>query len=388
MAECERGHTLTCGSADPRLYYDLSTPPKKNTVNTKTIEIEAESLPEARRQAQSQLGDENAIVREEILSDGTAQTLQGSADSVSEAFTSLELKIPAGASIDTKTVVREPEVKSFDILAEDDQSAKTLAPKADAASRIESVSLKAHGRNGFLGIGRTPNTYEVKQFHRAVAKIVFRPKVRIRCHIASHAERFKDSLSRLDDAQRASIIRDGKSKEKIALLEVLTERRGKLEIKTLLAAVDALGSGKPELQESAIKLLIANSCAPSMAWKIGYELRERALYRDELVMPLTQFITDFRQTPRLELDAARCALDYIRAYPLDAKTRDQFDERFRYFTRDEEKISQTNLDTRVKDKTVCTQCGQKMKMTRQGAYMQLRCDACDITRFEQPKDVC
>jgi hypothetical protein len=207
------------------------------------------------------------------------------------------------------------------------------------------------------------------------------------CHTAKHTERFKDSLDRLDDSERATIVRDGKLKEKIALLDALAERRSKLGTKTLLATIDALGSGKPEIQEPAIKLLISNSCAPSMAWKIGYELRERALYRDELVMPLTQIVAEFRQTPPLPLEAARCALDYIRAHPLDSETRAKFEERFRYFTRDEEKTSQSTLDARAKDKTVCNQCGQKMKMTPQGPFVQLRCDACDITRFERREDV-
>ncbi len=123
-----------------------------------TIEIEADSLEEAR----SKLPAGCRLTGEEILSDGRAQAVQGTAETVEAALQQARSRLPAEAEILGHRETQPPGQKSLQIPAFDEAEARAVAQaRLGAGAAISGIRLVNLGRKGFLGIGRQPNTYEV-----------------------------------------------------------------------------------------------------------------------------------------------------------------------------------------------------------------------------------
>lgn len=353
---------------------------------SKQIEIEAESLEEARKQVESQLSDDEAVLEERIVAGGMPETLEAVADTVSDAYKKAEQQMRSGARIEKKEVCTEPKLSSFELPGEDEQSARKLVSLRHG-QRVDSFTLKTPGQSGFLGFGKKRGVFQADIFQQAVVRVTFRSKVKVRYMLGTLHDKFEKNYDRLGNLERERILRQGKEAERVALLRALTNREGSDENNTLLAAIDLLALGSSKVRQEAMKFLLAKDSMPATAWKLAYELRDRALYNDELVMPQTRSISAFEKTPALGSEKARSAVDFVRSYPLEEKHKKTFEERFAYFSRNERTISEAEVDARHGDKTLCLQCGKKMKITPQGPYVQLRCDTCDISRIEKREDI-
>jgi len=142
-----------------------------------TIEIEADSLEEARSKAPAGC----RLIAEEILSDGRPQSVEGMAETTEVAFQQARAKLPAEVEVLGQREVVSPGQKSLQIAAFDEAEARSLAQRRlDAGGEILGIRLGNLGRKGFLGIGSQPNTYEVTVTQPARVEITFKAKARIR----------------------------------------------------------------------------------------------------------------------------------------------------------------------------------------------------------------
>lgn len=181
-----------------------------------------------------------------------------------------------------------------------------------------------------------------------------------------HEEDQRRKQPEIERSKDLEPLRNGTKEEKLAILNKLGESSYFPTTQLRLATIDLLGTDSEEVREKALKLLLVTSSMSNIAWKIAYELRERSLYSDELVMPLRETIEEFRQTPALGVSKSQAALKYVRSHLLEFASRKEFEKQFRHFSRDEATVSLAQLLEREKDKTLCIQCGKKMAIVPMG----------------------
>jgi hypothetical protein len=150
----------------------------------KTIEIEAETLEEARAQVKSQIPEGLCLLSEQVISDGKPKTVKATGDTTETAFAKALVDIPNNASIIEKKVLTVPELKVVTVEAFNEQvagaSARFEARQlfGDAAS-VVSLRLSIMGNKGILGIGKKPNQYEVEILLSATVEVVYQTKAKI-----------------------------------------------------------------------------------------------------------------------------------------------------------------------------------------------------------------
>lgn len=135
-----------------------------------------------------------------------------------------------------------------------------------------------------------------------------------------------------------------------------------------------------------------------MAWKIAYESRSRGLFTWEIAK-YANLMASFAATPPIGTEKAQRALEFVRQSLTEKSQRTEFEERFgnfTNFTRDGKCVPPEEVARRFANKGLCRQCGAVMsrrpELVHQHGYVAdppvaLRCDACDITRFENRSEL-
>jgi len=161
-------------------------------MDERIIEIEAESLDEARIKARDQIPEGLRILSEEIVSDGEPITLKISGDTTEAAFTKAQSAISDNADILDKKELSAPRhaVVRITVEAFDQQSAisdaEWQAKEQGQAGTVQSVKLTVPGRKGFLGIGAKPNQYAIELLvpQPAVVEVIYKAKAKIAVRLA------------------------------------------------------------------------------------------------------------------------------------------------------------------------------------------------------------
>jgi hypothetical protein len=152
----------------------------------KELDVEADSLEEARKRARSTLTGDEVLLSQEVISDAGTVTVTGVGATIEAAFEDAERKVPHNALLLARRELVSPLERTFEITASDEPTAKSLAEKCTGArAKLESVVLKTPGRKGFLGIGRRPNIYTARVLRRAEVEISFRPKAKLHVRIGT-----------------------------------------------------------------------------------------------------------------------------------------------------------------------------------------------------------
>jgi len=176
------------------------------------IEVEADSLQEARIKAKSQVPEGLQITSEEILSDGKTSSKAGIADTIEAAFTDAESKLPSDVEIVDRKQHNAPNRKVVTVEAFEGQTARAQVEQSFKfmGPRIESMKLKETGRKGFLGRGKKPNTYEIQVFEPAWVTVVYNKKARIRVNLAESPEHWARRLKEKKDYRALAEINNSK----------------------------------------------------------------------------------------------------------------------------------------------------------------------------------
>jgi hypothetical protein len=145
-----------------------------------TYEITADSLQAARDQARSRIPQGFYLLSERVLSDGRPVALKEIAENSESAFAAARARVPAGAHIVAEKEIHAPELVTLRLSAESEDSARRQAEsKKDKTSVIQTVSLATPGKRGFLGIGRTPNQYEIHILKKADVEVTYKTDAKI-----------------------------------------------------------------------------------------------------------------------------------------------------------------------------------------------------------------
>jgi len=146
----------------------------------KVIEIEADSLEEARRRLQAEIPDGYDLVSEDVISHGKSGTVGKSASTVEEAYAQAEASLPAGARVQDKKVLAAPAASSMSVDAFDRQEACSIVDgKLVAPMVMKDIRVVAAGSSGFLGIGKKPTQYEAVIFQPATVELTYSIPARV-----------------------------------------------------------------------------------------------------------------------------------------------------------------------------------------------------------------
>ena len=154
----------------------------KQTV--KAIEVEADSLEEAKRLVRAQVPEGLQLLSEKVVSDGKPKTVTATADTVEAALEKARGKVPGDAAVLETKVVAEPgeEVVGAEAFSEEEAKA-AMKKELKTGAQLRSVRLVVPGKKGFFGIGKTPNQYEGEVCQQAVVKLTHTTRAKIAAQI-------------------------------------------------------------------------------------------------------------------------------------------------------------------------------------------------------------
>jgi hypothetical protein len=168
------------------------------------IEIEAESLEDAREQLKSRIPEGLSVLSEKIISDGNPKTVTAAATSTEAAFAKAESQIPSNANVIAKQEVSAFGQKVVTVEAFDEQTAKSLVrTQVGNDAVINDPKIAIPGKQGLMGIGKKPHQYQVEVFEQAVVEITYKTKAKISAEIGKQqktvATVMRDFLIRKED---------------------------------------------------------------------------------------------------------------------------------------------------------------------------------------------
>jgi len=149
-----------------------------------SIRIQANSIEEARRQLRKRVPDGQFAVCDEVIPEGRPRALHGVGDTEDSAFGNAEREMPSNANVIQRQVVTQPGAEKVTVEAFDEDAAKKQAETqiTDTAS-IKGINLATRGRRGFLGLGKTPNRYEIDVWQPAAVEITVSTPAVIRARL-------------------------------------------------------------------------------------------------------------------------------------------------------------------------------------------------------------
>lgn len=164
-----------------------------------SIEIEADSLFDARRQVKSKVPEGFEIISEKILSDGKIESIRAVADTVETAYEETLSRLPLEVEVVEKKELTAPCRKNVVVEAFDEKSAKAqIGKEISKTARVENLNLLKQGKKGFFGMRKKPNRYEFQVFEQAVVEIKYKKKARIRVMLHESPEFWIQKLEKKD----------------------------------------------------------------------------------------------------------------------------------------------------------------------------------------------
>jgi hypothetical protein len=146
-----------------------------------SIEVEADSLLEARKKIQPRIPEGFAILSERIISDGKIESIINKADTIETAYKEALNKLPPDTEVVEKRELVTPYRKNVVVEAFDEQSASTkFRNEISKTAIVADVKLTKQGKKGIFGRGKKPNRYEFQVFEQAVVEIKYKKKAKIR----------------------------------------------------------------------------------------------------------------------------------------------------------------------------------------------------------------
>lgn len=202
------------------------------------IDVEAESIEEAREKAKSLTPSGGKWISEQVTSDGKPQTVQCIADTVEDAFVSAQNEIPKSANIVEKKVITTPKTESIIIEGVDESSARwQIRSKYGNAASIKDVELLKKGSKGIFGVGAKLDQYELTIIFLASVEITYKSKARLTIEVGDFNI---EDLEASGDIRSLSIVLNYDNKyDSIAAAAALARIGGNDAVEALTQALES-----------------------------------------------------------------------------------------------------------------------------------------------------
>jgi len=167
--------------------------------STQSIEVEADSLIEARKQIQSRIPENFEILSEKILSDGKIESTRAVADTTEAAYHEALSKLPPEVEVLERKELVAAHQKNMIIEAFEEENARTqIGKKIGKNARVVNVKLLKSGKKGFFGMGKKPNSYEFQVLEQAAVEIKHKRKAKIRVVLQESPDFWIQKLEKKD----------------------------------------------------------------------------------------------------------------------------------------------------------------------------------------------
>jgi tetratricopeptide (TPR) repeat protein len=152
--------------------------------NTQTLEVEADTVADARTQSLSQIPPGFQVLAEHILVDGNPKMLSAAGETIEQAFANAQHELSPTVEVIARKELSAPERRRITVEAFDENSALATAESQLREQfgpnwSIQGLKLNTGGTKGFLGMGKKPNRYDVELFHQATVEVTYKPKAKI-----------------------------------------------------------------------------------------------------------------------------------------------------------------------------------------------------------------
>jgi hypothetical protein len=155
----------------------------------RTYRFSGETLAEARKNLREFILEGKYLEKETVLSDGKPITLRQTGRTTEEALALALKNVPSDAVVIDRSEIRPPRVRTMVVTAWDRAAARHAAEAApDESSTLIALQLRAPGRRGILGIGRTPDTYEAMFRLEAIVSLVYKSPALVSLDIEERQE--------------------------------------------------------------------------------------------------------------------------------------------------------------------------------------------------------
>lgn len=277
-----------------------------------TIEVEAESIEEAREKAKLLIPEGYVWSSERIASYGSTWTKQYIADTIEDAHAKAENEIPKNAIIIEQKIIASPKTETISFEAINESSANwRIHDRFGDSIIIKSLNLSKKGRAGVFGIASKPNQYEATVLFPATIEISYKTNVRLIVEAKDVAARVQDFVEELRFVSSSSV----------ASLEV--------EIVSLRSTIDQLQRQYPVsgivigFRISEMEILQAE-IAKLEAEMVDYERQQAAeKAAHKIGWEFTGFVTKSRLTGLRELYSCKKRLAQLEKKHADAQEKEK-----------------------------------------------------------------
>lgn len=120
------------------------------------------------------------IILEEVVSAGRDEVQSAFGATLEEAALEAKRRVPAGAEVLGTTDKRSPSMRTVRVQSfGEDEARSKIHESIEAGDEVDSSRLAGEGRRGFLGIGRSPNDYDVVIRRNAEVEVTYRPSAKV-----------------------------------------------------------------------------------------------------------------------------------------------------------------------------------------------------------------
>lgn len=171
-----------------------------------SIIISANTLVEARQKLLEKISYGHFLI-EENSNKPEKKTKRTSASTIEEAFNEAKKEIPKNTQNIEERVVREPFVDVIEIYAFSTAAVQSSASeKIQEEGELKSICISEKGRKGFLGIGKTPNTYSVEVFYNAIVELKYETSAEIEAKITDDKNIANNSLLKYSESGNYDLV--------------------------------------------------------------------------------------------------------------------------------------------------------------------------------------
>ena len=161
-----------------------------------TIEVEAESLPEAMSRLQARVPPGLFLLSRVIRSDGAPTKIRAVGTTVEQAFATVQASLPKDASIVEQKVLHSPTTRTYTFEAETEQDAKRRADSyVSRTTKLLQLALAVPGKKGLLGMGRRANQFQAEVLEMAEVEVTSKLPARVRGVVSDQVTNWGELLS-------------------------------------------------------------------------------------------------------------------------------------------------------------------------------------------------
>lgn len=153
------------------------------------IEVEAETLEDARAEIKSKTPAGQMVLSERVISDGKPHTVHKSAKTMEEALRLARKEVPAEAKVIEEKKLEDAQAMTQTVEAFTEEEILTeIKILLGSKAKIKDKKQLVAPRKGFLGIGKKPGSYEVTAEFAARASVTWKSPARITAEVRKKPE--------------------------------------------------------------------------------------------------------------------------------------------------------------------------------------------------------